>query len=153
MINSEFFHDIPVQIRLSGGGSPAAEDFEIIKIWNRDKLRVSVKNVSASAVGIKEIALCAGKAPLPAETEFYGEGYHMLSQYRGNMISSRVIGAYGSDKDFFYLPDNPHDVDLHITYYLLELALKDGYTLLAFASCRKFLGKFRFKENCSGKVI
>ncbi|MCL2879888.1 MAG: alpha-galactosidase, partial [Treponema sp.] len=176
MFDFSFFSDKPVHIRLSDGTVPGDGDFQIIKTGDNGKLRVSVKNVSGKPVCIKEIALCAGHADIPVDTEFYGEGYHMLSQYRGNMKTVQVIGMYGNDKDFFHLPDNPHDKDLHITYYLLDLEWKNQppeqnpppginplpgnctqsatpHTLLAFTSCYKFLGKFRFGVNCLEAVM
>jgi len=138
---------LPVEIRLTSGQPAADGDFIITKSYsaNGDRLRVNIKNVSGQPQRIKEIALIAGEAPIPADTKYYGEGYHMLCQYRGDMQNTEIIGAYKSDKLFFHLEDNPHDKDLLLTYYLLELTFaKGGHTLLAFASCHKFLGKFRF---------
>ncbi|MCL2879475.1 MAG: alpha-galactosidase [Treponema sp.] len=147
MLNASFFYDKAVQIRLTDGSQANAADFNIVNKWNGEKLRVSIKNISGTPSRIREIVLFAGRAEIPAETEFYGEGYHMLAQYRGNMNETEVIGAYGSDREFFHLPDNPYDGDLNIVYYLLRLTLGGAHSLLAFASCNKFLGKFRFKQN------
>ncbi|MCL2833293.1 MAG: alpha-galactosidase [Treponema sp.] len=147
MFDFTFLRDKSIDIRLSDGSPVNTADFEITKTINDNRLRVSVKNVSGSPRRIKEIALFAGKADIPAVTEFYGEGYHMLSQYRGNMLKSEVIGAYGDDKSFFHLPDNPFDRDLHVVYYLLHLNLNNEHLLLSFTSCHKFLGKFRFAQN------
>ena len=142
--------NLPLEIRLTNGQPAASGDFAITKTYSAkgDRLRVNIKNISAKPQRIKEIAVIAGQAPIPPDTKYYGEGYHMLCQYRGDMQSTEIIGAYGSDKKFFHLADNPHDKDLQLTYYLLELTYaKGGHTLLAFASCHKFLGKFRFGTN------
>jgi alpha-galactosidase len=147
MFNGFINSGTPVSIRLTDGSSPKTGDFEIKHNWTGEKLHVSIKNISKNPVRIKEIALRAGEAGIPAETEFYAEGYHMLSQYRGNMREMQIVGGYGTDKSFFYLPDNPYDKDNKIVYYLLELTLNGECALLAFTSCHKFLGKFRFKEN------
>ena len=147
MFSASFFYDKPVTIRLTDGTSPRGDDIEITKIWTGNKFRASVKNISGNPLAVREIALFAGNTEIPADTKFYGEGYHMLSQYRGDMRTHEVIGSYGDDKSFFNLADNPHDKDLHIVYYLLELTLNGSHTLLSFISCRRFLGKFRFSEN------
>jgi len=141
------FLQLPLEIRLTSGQPAACSDFAVTKIYSAkgDRLRVNIKNISGKPQRINEIALIAGEAPIPADTTYYGEGYHMLCQYRGDMQNTEIIGAYGSDKKFFSLPDSPYDKDLQVAYYLLELTFaQGGHALLAFASCHKFLGKFRF---------
>ena len=54
MKNITDFYDQPVQIRLTDGTPVNSSDFEIIKIWTNDKLRVSIKNVSPNPFKIKE---------------------------------------------------------------------------------------------------
>ena len=150
MLQSSDFHNIPVEVRLVDGRILGAADLAITKIYNAtgDKLRVTIKNTSAEPVEVAEIALIPGQAPIPKETKYYGEGYHMLCQYRGDMENTEIIGNFGSDKKFFSFPDSPHDKGLNIVYGLLTLTFGEGgHTLFAFASCHKFLGKFRFGTN------
>ena len=138
---------LPTEIRLTNGQPAATTDFTITRNYSAkgDRLRVNIKNISNKPQRIKEIAVITGNAPIPDTTTYYGEGYHMLCQYRGDMKTTEMIGAYKVDKEFFHLVDNPHDKNLNITYYLLELTVPSkGHTLLAFASCHKFLSKFRF---------
>ena len=147
MINSSYYHNKPCEIRLSDGSLGSSTDFLVTRLYptSGDKLRVNIKNISPEPKRIKEIAVVCGKADIPEDTKFYGEGYHMLTQYRGDMKNTERIGAYGTDKKFFSLPDNPHDKDLTLVYGLLELTFATGgHTLFAFSSCHKFLGKFRF---------
>lgn len=147
MIDATFFQDKQVVIRLTDGTTAQPDAMQITRIWAGGSLRVNIKNTNPQPVRIKEIALFAGDVPLPADTRFYAEGYHMLSQYRGDFTSIECIGAYGDDKSFFHLPDNPYDEGCHVVYYLLELIGETQRSLIAFASCHKFLGKFRLREG------
>lgn len=147
MINASFLEGKPVHVRLTDGALAGSDDVLITSVCSGGGLRVNIKNVSEKCLRVSEIALFAGEVDLPKETKFYGEGYHMLSQYRGDMENLEVIGAYGDDKSFFHLPDNRYDQDCHIAYYLLEFISGQERCLLAFSSCHKFLSKFRFKEN------
>lgn len=147
MIRAAFFQDKPIQVRLTDGSVASPDVLRITKTWRDDALRTTIKNVSNRPLCVREIVLFAGEAPLPAETRFYGEGYHMLSQYRGDMRAGEVVGSYGDDKSFFHLPDSPYEQGCQTVYYLLEFISETEKCLLAFASCHKFLGKFRFREN------
>ena len=146
MIESASIFNAPVHIRLSDGQVANQDDFIIFKHISTSGVRVNIKNVSGSAKRVKEIALFADAMPIH-NAKVYGEGYHMLCQYRGSMSELSVIGAYGSDKSFFHLPDNPHDGDHNVVYYLLQLSEGGRHCLVAFASCQKFLGKFRFSPG------
>jgi alpha-galactosidase len=145
MLKASSIFNSPVNIRLTNGQTADTKDFEIFKYVNGNGMRVSIKNVSGKAQRIKEIALFAGDIPV-SDAKVYGEGYHMLCQYRGNMSKLEVVGAYGADKTFFNLPDNPYDRDLNTVYYLLHLSANKN-SIIAFASCHKFLGKFRFSPG------
>ncbi|MDL2233731.1 alpha-galactosidase [Ruminococcaceae bacterium OttesenSCG-928-L11] len=135
-------HDSIVQVRTDGG---SADAIAVTKTITRNRMRVTLKNTGTEPVAIREIALFAGEIPVSDSVSFYGEGYHMLSQYRGTADSIEVVGSYGDDKSFFSLPDNPHDGKLYVLYYLLELTDGGQTALLAFTSCEKFLGKIRFR--------
>lgn len=138
-------YNASVHVRLTDNKD--ATCIAVTKCLTGNRLRVTLKNTGTEPVKIREVALFADTLPLPEPVKFYGEGYHMLSQYRGTSDSIEVIGSYGDDKTFFNLPDNPYDKDLFILYYLMEFQYGDRYDLLAFTSCESFLGKFRFRHD------
>ncbi|MCL2572869.1 MAG: alpha-galactosidase [Defluviitaleaceae bacterium] len=146
MINAPLIFGADVEIRLSSGQMPGENDFKIYKHISKNGMRVSIKNISDTAKQVKEIALFAGNIPVN-QAKVYGEGYHMLCQYRGDMSRLEVVGAYGDDKSFFHLVDNPYDAGHCLVYYLLQLSYEGEHSLIAFASCHKFLGKFRFSPG------
>jgi len=146
MVSLTSIFDAHVQIRSSNGQPLNAQDFKIYKHICGDKMRVSIKNISDTAHRIQEIALFAGDIPLKS-AKVYGEGYHMLCQYRGDMASLEIVGAYGDDKSFFHLPDSPYDGNHNTVYYLLQLSEGNAHHLIAFASCHKYLGKVRFSPG------
>ncbi|MCL2527133.1 MAG: alpha-galactosidase [Defluviitaleaceae bacterium] len=152
MVHAASVFSAPINIRLTSGQAPGNNDFKVYKHICGNGMRVSIKNISGTAQRIKEVALFAGDIPL-RQAKVYGEGYHMLCQYRGNMSELEIVGAYGSDKSFFHLPDNPHDSTHNIVYYLLQLSQDKEHSLIAFASCHKFLGKFRFSPGYLEAVV
>ncbi|NIP98254.1 MAG: hypothetical protein GWO24_34530, partial [Akkermansiaceae bacterium] len=52
---------------------------------------------------VGEVAAFIADMPYPADTPFYGEGYNMLSQYRGSLASGGGIGNL-TDGGHYKLP-------------------------------------------------
>ncbi|WP_284639428.1 glycoside hydrolase family 36 protein [Paenibacillus silviterrae] len=72
----------------------------------------------------------------------------MLTQYGGTLASPHVIGAYGTDWDFFRLPRSPFHENVWSVYNLLLLSPeKQEHQLLAFTSCHRFSGEIRFRGS------
>jgi len=146
------FFDARTELRLIDGGAAKDTDFSVVRNRMRDGLRVNVKNVSSRPQKIKEVALYAGPADISETTKYYGEGYHMLCQYRGTIENPQLISQYAEDKKFFHMPENPYDKEHILTFYLLQLTNGGEHTLMGFASCHKFIGKFRFSK-CYLEII
>jgi alpha-galactosidase len=146
MLQEAMLDKIAVQVRLTDGGG-TDDRIKITTARTQERLRVTLKNTGDVPLRIREIALFAGEIGCPDDFTFYGEGYHMLSQYRGTADSIELIGSYSDDKAFFNLPDNPFDRDMFILYYLMQIKTGGEYTLLGFTSCEKFIGKFRFRKG------
>lgn len=135
-------------IRLSDGSIASGNEIVLEKEWHGNLLKTKVVNSSKKPVKIKEIVLFSGSLPLDPSTPFYGEGYHMLTQYTGTLASPSLIGAYGTDWEFFRLPRTPYNENLWTVYNLMVLSPReDQHIMMAFTSCNRFSGEFRFKDS------
>lgn len=135
-------------VRLSDDTVASAADMRIDKQWDGNVLQTAVVNQSDHPLKIKEVVLFSGETPFPPDTPFYGEGYQMLCQYEGMLASPRLIGAYGTDCDFFHFPRTSFHRNVWTVYNLLLLSLhRAENVLLAFTSCFRFSGEFRFRGS------
>ncbi len=93
---------------------------------------------------IGDITLLTAPMPFSKDTEFYGEGYNMLSQYGGTINDFKLIGSY-SDYDHYKLkkPDGINQVYNMIIFY----PKGQDPLLIGFASCFRFNGWIRFNEK------
>ena len=100
-----------------------------------------LRNNSGAPIRVKEIVLCAAYHRLPPETAFYGEGFQMLSQTAGTLGAPRSVGNY-TDAGHYKIPQA---ADSLTAYGLATLALpRNGeHLVLAFATCRRFVGEIR----------
>ncbi len=154
MLNENHIKGLLSSVRLSDGTIASENEVLVEKNWDGNLLKTSVLNNSNKALKIKEVVLFSGNMPLRPDTEFYGEGYQMLCQYSGTLSSPQVISAYGTDWDFFRIPKNAFNENLWTVYNLLLLSPEDqAHTLLAFTSCNRFSGEFRFKDNYMEAVM
>lgn len=134
-------------VRLDGS---IAENVELIRSWNKGKCSLVLKNRSGKSVKLKEAVVFKGTMPYPASTRFYGEGFNMLSQYRGTLEHFELAGAY-SDKYHYRLPQKD---GFFTCYNLLLLFPSSSDILLAgFASCRRFTNAIRFNSRSFEFVI
>lgn len=125
--------------------------------WNGSVCDLSLTNTSDFDQKIGDITLFSMDMPFTPETEVYGEGYNMLSQYGGTVESCNLIGSF-SDYDHykFKKPDGINQV-----YNMAIFSPKDKENLLVgFSSCRRFNGWIRFNKdilqlalNCENIVI
>ena len=96
-------------------------------------------NCGKEPLHVKEVVLFDWKHGLPAESEFYGEGYTMLSQTGGTLGKPAALSRYLDRKHYrLPVPDGFYDV------YGVMLATPPGQPtlLVGFASNRRFVGKF-----------
>ncbi|MCG8454584.1 MAG: alpha-galactosidase [Spirochaetales bacterium] len=88
-----------------------------------------------------EICLYSGPHGFPAQSQFYGEGYQMLSQTDGTLERSHDVGEM-TDRGHYKLPQVPKKTTVHS---LLRLDAPSGEgLLLGFSSCHRFPAEFRF---------
>lgn len=144
------------QIRLLPGArvvSTDGSDASSLKIesqWHGPTCQQRLVNRGKAPVRVREVDLLDLAHGLPAETDLYGEGFQMLSQTGGTLSHPRDIGSY-TDRGHYRLPETP---GLRTVYGLLLLSPKmEDRTLVAFASCRRFNGKFQFNGERLMAVI
>lgn len=147
MLKEIIFHEDPA-VRLSNKSLCGKALYKMEKKIDGNRMRVSILNCSDQPLEIKEVILFAGTLPVPGSTPFYGEGFHMLSQYRGTLEHPVTVGAYGDDETFFHFPKDPYRLEMSRVSNLLMLMPEGGLKqLIAFTSCRRFHGVFYFHGN------
>ncbi len=112
--------------------------------WNGNTCDITITNKSSKPQQIGDITIFKAKMPFASDTEFYGEGYNMLSQYGGTIEDFKLISSF-SDYDHykFNKPDGINQV-----YNLAIFYPKDGKPLLVgFSSCFRFNGWVRFNKD------
>lgn len=148
MLDKKFLKEISASVRLSDETIASEKEISVEKGWTGNILRSRVINNSNKSLKIKEIVLFSGEMPLANDTDFYGEGFNMLTQYSGTLSEPKVVGAYGTDWDFFRIPKTRFNINLWTVYNLILLSPKASqHILMAFTSCNRFMGEFRFKDN------
>lgn len=147
MLRQMLFHHNPA-VRLYDTSLCGEAFYRAEKEIRGHRLKLRIGNISDKPLKIKEVILFAGKLPMPEDTPFYGEGFHMLTQYRGTLAHPRTVGAYGTDEEFFHFPRETYRQDMWTVSSLLLLMPAEGEKqLIAFSSCNRFHGKFRFRGN------
>lgn len=135
-------------VRLSDCTTATDRDVTIEKSWVNNLLSTRVVNLSDHSLRIREVVLFSGDMALAPDTPFYGEGFQMLTQYGGTLSLPYVIGAYGKDRDFFRIPETPFHENLWTVYNLMALSPShEEHVLMAFTSCNRFSGEFRFRNS------
>jgi alpha-galactosidase len=139
-------HSQPV-VYLKAGTS--TDSVVVKRKWHGNTCESLLKNISSSAVYVKEVVLFREGNLLPGSTLFYGEGFQMLSQSNGTLSKVNDIGRY-RDAGWYRLPEPS---GYHAVYNLMYLKLDEVNNLLmAFSSCNRFSGKFYFSSD-SIKVV
>ena len=113
-------------------------------VWEGPVCKITLTNTSDSEKALNDIILFNAKMMYEADTEFYGEGYNMLSQYGGKINDFKLLGSF-CDYTHYRLkkPEGINQV-----YNMLMLFPKGRDTLLiGFASCNRFNGMIRFNEE------
>lgn len=135
-------------VRLTDGSTADETRFEIRRSWQDRYLKVEVKNISAEKQQVREVLVAGGVYPIEEDCRFYAEGFQMLAEYAGTLKAPRVIGKYGSDNEFFKIPETVFSEGFYTVYNCLYLEPQKGQCILAaFTSSHTYAGQFRFKEN------
>ncbi|KKI88973.1 hypothetical protein WQ54_28850 [Bacillus sp. SA1-12] len=117
---------------------------DLTKEWKNNVCTTTLKNQTDQPVKVKEVVLFKKNFESAPVQMVYGEGYNMLSQYKGDLSSLQPLGKY-SDRDHYKIPQKE---GFQTVYNLAVLTLKDSsHVLLGFSSCHRFNGEFRMNES------
>ena len=99
---------------------------------------------------IKEVVLFDLHPELPSTTRLYGEGFQMLSQTGGTLSQPQDLGNY-TDAKHYRMPAPPGAK----AFYGMLLLTPSEHTnhLLAFTSCRRFMGQFYLRDGSIQVVL
>jgi alpha-galactosidase len=135
---------------------PAGADEETGRVivanrWDGVFCRVTVANQGKQAVRIKEVVLCEAAHDLPDETLLYGDSFQMLSQTGGTLGHPQDLGY--SEARHYKIPQ-PQTADTTVVSGLLTLSPPAMPSLImAFTSCRRFIGRFFLGKGSIQAVI
>lgn len=132
-------------------------DLAVEHRWDGGEASYTLRNTSDRAVSVREVVLFDIAHGLPADTPYYGEGLQMLAQYGGTLAEPVDYGEY-PDRSHYRLLE---PLGFRRVYSLLALEPKGApQAMLAFASCRRFVGAFdvsparlRAVVDCEGLVL
>ncbi len=115
-------------------------DGAAVKIRRRGDFFVSsLYNNTQKPIQVKEVVLFDFEHSWPGDSTFYGEGYTMLSQTTGTLSAMEDVDAY-TDRGHYKLPEPK---GFRTVYGMMRVTPpKQDTTVLAFTSCRRFVGKF-----------
>jgi alpha-galactosidase len=134
---------------------PATENTSVEKIklvgnWSGPLFRSRLINQGSAPVRIKEVVLFEMQLDLPRSSRLYGEGFQMLSQTGGTLGQPQDLGNY-TDAKHYRLPAPP---GAKAFYGMMMLTPPEGLThLLAFTSCRRFMGQFYLRDRSLQVVV
>jgi len=107
--------------------------------WNGAYCRSRIVNRGSAAVGVNEIVLLELPMVFPPEAALYGEGFQMLTQTGGTLARPLDYSQY-TDAKHYRIPEPD---GARAFYGLLALTPPGAdTTILAFASCARFSGRF-----------
>ena len=121
------------------GGSGSVSQVKLVRQWKGPLCRSRLTNHGRQSVRIKEVVLFDLKLALPPTTTLYGEGFQMLSQSGGTLAEQIDLGNYTDVKHY----KMPIPAGARCFYGMMTLSPPAAPThLLAFTSCRRFIGQF-----------
>jgi len=123
---------------------------KLVRRWQGPFCHSRLINRGSESVPLKEIVLFDLALPLPPSTGLYGEGFQMLSQSGGTLGQPLDLGNY-TDAKHYRLPA-PEGAKSF--YGMMTLTRPDGSSfLLAFTSCRRFMGQFYLRGSSLQVVV
>ena len=117
--------------------------------WKGTVCQARLMNEGREPIRIKEVVLFDLVLPFAATTRLYGEGFQMLSQTGGTLGQPIDLGNY-TDAKHYKLPA-PSDAKAFYGLMIVSPSASDNH-LLAFTSCRRFIGQF-YLNHPSLKVV
>ncbi len=111
--------------------------------------RARLTNTGREPVHVKEVALFRIAHTLPGSTALYGESFQMLSQTGGTLANPINLGY--DEPAHYKIPQPP---DARVLTGMMTLTPPGGPThLLAFTSCRRFIGRFYLRPQSIEVVV
>ncbi len=131
--------------------SPATDDqVEIRRDWQDNSCKVTLVNGGLRPVRVHEVVVASVPHGLPLETPMWGEGFTMLSQTGGTIGAPIDLGGY-TDRQHYRIPQ---PADATTVYGALTLSPPgQPHVVLAFTSCRRFIGSFRIYRDRIDAVL
>jgi alpha-galactosidase len=121
----------------------------VVRDWTGTSCRSRLVNEGKTPARIKEVVLFDVPHDLPPETLLYGEGFTMLSQTAGTLGAPADLGL--TDRGHYKIPQ-PNDAT--VVYGLLTFSPPQGENvLMAFASCKRFVGRFYMRPKSIQVVL
>lgn len=137
------------QARLSDSSVSPPKDIEIRRNWDGEFCKTTVVNHGHQAIRIKEIVISSATHGFPAESPLYGDSFQMLSQTGGTLGHPVDLGY--SELRHYKIPQ-PEDAT--VVSGLLTLSPQDRTNVvLAFTSCRRFIGRFYLRNGAIEAVL
>src|SRR5690242_20728221 len=129
---------------------PETKGVKLIRRWRGSVCYSQLVNQSSAPARIQSVVLFDLKLPLPASTRLYGEGFQMLSQTGGTLGQPADLGNY-TDAKHYKLPA-PDGAKALYGMMLLSPS-RNKHHLIAFTSCRRFIGQFHLNHPSLKVVI
>lgn len=130
-----------LQERLEASASAVPSGLSLTRVWHGTTCLATLQNPTETPIPVPEVVLFDLAHGLAAGTSLYGEAFQMLSQLAGTLESPTDLGHY-PDRTHYKIPEPE---GLRTSYGLLMLAPEgQDRTLLGFASCQRFIGRFSF---------
>jgi alpha-galactosidase len=127
-----------------------AKQVKLVREWNGPLCRSRLINNGRQPVRVKEVVLFDLALPLPPATGLYGEGFQMLSQASGTLGQAIDLGNYTDARHY----KMPMPADARCFYGMMSLSPPAGeHYLLAFTSCRRFIGQFYLRASTLQIVV
>lgn len=138
MRRGQTLQDLPGKVVSTG-------NVRLVREWSGGLCRSRLINEGREAARVKEVVLMDFTLTLPPETKIYGEGFQMLSQNGGTLAKPIALGSY---------TDEQHYKMTKAFYGMTLLTPPQGnIELMAFTSCRRFIGQFYLHDNSLQVVI
>ena len=129
---------------------PETKGVKLIRRWRGSVCYSRLVNQGSGPARIQSVVLFDLKLPLPATTRLYGEGFQMLTQTAGTLGQPADLGNY-TDAKHYKLPAPEGAKALYGMMLLSPSSTK--HHLLAFTSCRRFIGQFHLNYPSLKVVI
>lgn len=135
--------------RLASSRSSAPAGVRVDRRWQGDLCKLSVTNTSRAKISVPEVVVFNFEHGLPPDTRLYGESFQMLSQTAGTL--ARPVDLAYAERKHYRLPQ-PEDATA--LSGMMTLSPKPGdHRLLAFTSCKRFIGRFYVRPSSIQAVV